>query len=205
MNLGNFMGNMFGRVEPGLCRLSMNGQVAIKTDSDNYKTYNIKTRRLVNCSNFVFDIGQDFFFVIPTNKVECGDIILVDGTPRCVVEVGKDDITVINYKTSVRETIIPERHVFMGSTYFYGKIVSVFGNGFKAGKKKGVNNILKYMVMSEMMKGAGNSLGSNNPNGFNPMMLMMMSGGGMGDMFEGLFDIDTDIEDTEDDESEVDE
>lgn len=59
-----------------MCRLSMNGGIAVKTNGG-YKTYNIKTGKLTNCSNFVFDIGEEFFFIIPTNKVEKGDIILV--------------------------------------------------------------------------------------------------------------------------------
>ena len=55
---------MFGKVAPGMCRLSMNGGIAVKTDNG-YKTYNIKTNRLTNCNNFVFNIGEEFFFVIP--------------------------------------------------------------------------------------------------------------------------------------------
>ena len=66
---------MFGKVANGMCRLSMNGGIAVKT-SDGYKTYNVKTNKLTNCSNFVFDIGEEFFFVIPTNKVEKGDIMV---------------------------------------------------------------------------------------------------------------------------------
>ena len=65
-----------------------------------HRTYNIKTGKLTNCSNFVFDIGEEFFFVIPTNKVEKGDIILINGKPRCVIEADKTKITVINYEDS---------------------------------------------------------------------------------------------------------
>ena len=71
--MNNFLNGMFGKVGNGMCRLSMNGGIAVKT-STGYKTYNIKTNKLTNCSNFVFDIGEEFFFVIPTNKVEKGDI-----------------------------------------------------------------------------------------------------------------------------------
>ena len=63
----NILNGMFGKVAPGLCRLSMNGGIAVKT-SNGYKSYNVKTGRLVNCSNFVFNIGEEFFFVIPTNR-----------------------------------------------------------------------------------------------------------------------------------------
>lgn len=143
-----------------MCRLSMNGGIAVKTNGG-YKTYNIKTGKLTNCSNFVFDIGEEFFFIIPTNKVEKGDIILVNGKPRCVIEADKTKITVINYEDSTIETVLPERHVFMGNTYFYGKIVSMFGSDIIKGKK-GTNNILKYMMLSQMMKGDNGSTGMMN-------------------------------------------
>ena len=45
----------------------------------------------------------------------------------------------------------------MGNTYFYGKIVSMFGSDVIKGKK-GTNNIFKYMMLSQMMK-AENGLG----------------------------------------------
>ena len=68
-------------------------------------------------------LEEEFFFVIPTNKAEPGDILLVAGKPKCVIEAEKNKLTVINYEDSTVETILPERHVFMGNTYFYGKIV----------------------------------------------------------------------------------
>ena len=69
---------MFGKVASGMCRLSMNGGIAVKT-SGGYKTYDLKTNKLTNCSNFVFNVGEEFFFVIPTNKVNPGDIIIASG------------------------------------------------------------------------------------------------------------------------------
>lgn len=183
----NALNGMFGKVAPGMCRLSVNGGVAVKT-SNGYKTYNVKTNRLTNCDNFVFDIGEEFFFVIPTNKVEVGDIILVAGKPKCVIEVEKNKITVINYEDSTIDTILPERHVFMGNTYFYGKIVSMFGSDLFNGKK-GANKIMQYMMMSQMM-------GSNKPSismDMSPMLPMMfMMNGGMDNMFDGMFDFDDD-------------
>ena len=114
MEVTSMFNGMFGKVASGMCRLSMNGGIAVKTNNG-YKTYNVKTNRLTNCSNFVFNIGDEFFFVIPTNKVEPGDIILVAGKPRCVTKAEKNEITVINYEDSTVETILPERHVFMGN------------------------------------------------------------------------------------------
>ena len=186
--MGNFLENMFGKIVPNMCKLSMNGDIAIKT-STGFKTYNVKTNKLTNCSNFVFNMGDmDCFFLIPTNKVAKGDIIMVNNTPKCVIKVNDDkSIKVINYETSVVEDILPERHVFMGNTYFYGKIVSMFGNLKTGGSEK----IFKYMMMSEMMKSMS---GGNTSNSMMPMMLMMNSGGS--DFFSGMFDMmeDTDVE-----------
>ena len=193
----NMFNGMFGKIEPGMCRLSMNGEIAVKTSSG-YKSYNLKQNRLVNCSSFVFNIGEEYFFIIPTNKAEVGDIILANGKPKCVIKNEKGMLTVVNYETGTVDTVLPERHMFMGNTYFYGKIVSMFGKDmFKS--KNGTNQIMKYMMMSEMMKGmSGNS-------GMNAMLpFMMMNGGGMGDMFSGLFDMD-EINEEEDVETEEEE
>lgn len=193
----NMFNGMFGKIEPGMCRLSMNGEIAVKTSSG-YKSYNLKQNRLVNCSSFVFNIGEEYFFIIPTNKAEVGDIILANGKPKCVIKNEEGMLTVVNYETGTVETVLPERHMFMGNTYFYGKIVSMFGKDmFKS--KNGTNQIMKYMMMSEMMKGmSGNS-------GMNAMLpFMMMNGGGMGDMFSGLFDMD-EINEEEDAEAEEEE
>lgn len=184
----NEMNKMFGKIEPGMCRLTMNGGIAVKT-ANGYRSYNVKTGRLTNCENFVFNIGEEFFFLIPTNKVAKGDIILASGKPKCVIEVNKDKITVVSYEDSTIETIIPERHMFMGNTYFYGKIVSMFGGDILKGKG-GTKNIMKYMMLSEMMKGGNVGSMSN-------MLPLMMMGGGMSDMFGDLLDSDDDDTDEE--------
>ena len=170
-----------GKIAPGMCRLSMDGGIAIKT-SCGYKTYDIKSGRFTNCSNFVFDIGEDFFFVIPTNKVKPGDIILANGKPKCVISVEKDRISALNYEDSTLEQILPERYIFMGNSYLYGKVVSMLGNGLKKGK--GPGKIMKYMMLSGMMKKDG----KDSPFDMLPLLLL---GGGAGDkLFEGIFDED---------------
>ena len=198
----DFMNGMFGKVAPGMCRLSMSGGIAVKT-SNGYKSYNVKNGRLTNCDSFVFNIGEEFFFVIPTNKVEPGDIILISGKPKCVIEAEKNKITVINYEDSTIDTVLPERHVFMGNTYFYGKIVSMFGDTFNNAKgKSGMNKMMSYMMMSEMFKGSGASsnLADNNSNSMLPMMMFM--NGGMNDIFDGMFDTDDETEDVTESEEE---
>ncbi len=182
----DMLNGMFGKIADGMCRLSMNGEIAVKT-STGYKTYNVNNGRLTNCSNFVFDTGEDFFFLLPAKKVSTGDIILVGGKPKCVIKKDDDIITAINFEDSTIENIIPERHIFMGDTYLFGKIVSVFGNNKG---KNGMSKIMKYMMISEMFKGKGSL-----QNSMNPMMLMAMSGGGFGNVFEDILENDDNDDD----------
>lgn len=192
-NTTNMFNGMFGKIAPGMCRLSMSGKMAIKT-SQGYKTYDVKTGRLTNCDSFVFDIGEDFFFLIPTNHLVKGDVILAGGKPRCVIEVKDNEIKTFSYEDSTISTIVPEHHVFMGKTYFYGKIVSLFNFG---GKDKGMKNMMKYYMMSEMFKGGNPSTNSMS----NMLPMMMFMNGSMGDMFDGLGEMfDFSEDETEEDQ-----
>ena len=195
-NVQNSLNGIFGKVGPGMCRLTANGNIAVKCGSS-YKTYNVEKETLTNVTNFCFNIGDEMFFVIPTTKAEVGDILLIGGKPKCVTKVDKKKITVIDYESAEEKTIVPERHVFMGSTYFYGKIISMFGNSFKKGK--GLGNIMKMMMMSQMLGGANN--GGNN--GFGQMMAYSLFFGGdkASNPFEGMFDFD--IEESADVEDET--
>lgn len=184
MNSKMFNG-MFGKVANGMARIGMNGEIAIHT-SNGYKTYNVDTGTLVNCDEFALDIGQDFFFIIPTNKVQRGDIILVGDKPCCVIEEYANSLKVLRYEDGAIQEVAVETHFFMGKQYFYGKIVSMFGNIAKDGN---MNNMMKYMMFSEMMKGG------NGGNNMLPMM-MLMGNGSFTNMFDGLFD--TDKKETED-------
>lgn len=204
----NTFNGLFGKIANGMCRITMNGNIAIKT-TNGYKTYNVKNGTLTNVNNFCFDLGCDFFFVMPTMKVKAGDIILVEGKPKCVIEATKTVITAIDYETSEIRQIVPERHVLMGNTFFYGKIVSLLGNNFNG--KKGFGKIMKMMVISQMMgKGNGNAIpnfdGAGLMNGnFGQMMAMsMLMNNGNGGMFDELFDnVDIDDDDDDDDNTNI--
>lgn len=166
----NSLNKMFCKVKPGMCRLSMNG-IAVRTSSGDYKTYDVTTGQLVNCADFVFDVGDEWFFCIPTNQLFKGDIILANGSPAAVIEVKDNLITAFRYEDSTIITIVPEHFVFLGNTYFYSKIVSLFGN-MTGGMD--MNNIMSYMMMSEMMKGSSNGTSDNK---MMPFMMMSMMGG----------------------------
>ena len=196
-DFGNMFNGMFKPVARGYCKMGMNGKVAVKT-STGYKTFDTKTNKLTNCNNFAFDM-DGAFWVVPTFKVEKGDIILVNGKPRAVIEVGKNSIKTFSYEDSTIAETIPEHHVFMGRTYCYGKIFSPFMNMSKS--DGAMNDMMKMMMMSQMF--SGNTTGSNGMNGMNPMMFMMMGNGSnmFENMFDGAFDFgfNTDAEDENED------
>lgn len=197
-NIQSTFNGMFGKVAPGMCRLTMNGNIAVRC-GNGYKSYNVTKGTLTNVTNFCFNVGDEMFFVIPTNKVEIGDIILVGGKPKCVIEATKKVIKVIDYENSEIRDVVPERHVFMGSTYFYGKIVSMFGNSFKKGK--GLGNIMKMMMFSQMMGGNNNGSGMGNIGQI--MAMSMFMGGEKNNPFDGMFDFNLDVEDDEENEKET--
>ena len=184
MDFTSCFNGMFGKLGAGMCRLTMNGRIAVKT-SGGYKSYNVNTGKLTNCSNFVFNIGDDFFFIIPTNKVDVGDIILVKGTPRCVIEVDKKTLKVMNYEDMTIDTLVPERQVFMGNTYFYGKVVSLMGTNASKGKS-GMKQMMQFMMMNQMM--GGGTSGGMNMGGNNMLPMLLMMNGGSGSMFDGMLD-----------------
>lgn len=78
----------------------------------------------------------------------------------------------------------------MGDTYFYGKIVSMFGNNLTKKNNGKTKNIFKYMMLSKMFSGSSDS---------NNQILSMMMMFGKDNMFDDMFDFDNvELEDTED-------
>lgn len=77
----------------------------------------------------------------------------------------------------------------------------MLGNSFFGKGKNGINQMMKYMMMSEMFKGTGTS----GANGLGSMLpLMMLGGGSMSDMFDGMFDFgDMTADDSDDIADEV--
>ena len=149
--------------------------------------YDLGKKRLINCTSFCFDLGDEYFFVIPTNHVEVGDIILVNKTPRCVIKAEDNVITTLNYENATIEQVVPERHVFMGNTYFYGKIVSLMNGMFNDGNKgTGFFKILKLKMMTQLLGGKeGATGGLGGLNGLLPLMILQ---GGENNLFGNLFD-----------------
>ncbi len=189
---GGMFNGMFGQVGRGMCKISINGDIAIRTKTG-YKVYDLKKNRLINCNNFAFN-ADGLFWVVPVFKVEVGDIILVNGQPNCVIEVADDKITTFSYENSTINTVIPEHHVFMGKTYCYGKIFTPFTNMTKDG---GMNNMMTMMMMSQMFNG-------DNSSSMNPMLFMMMGNDNnpFAKMFDGAFNFNDAMNNEEESEEE---
>lgn len=189
-NFGNFFNGMFSPIKDGCCKMAMNGKIAIKT-SNGYKTFDVKTKRLVNCDNFAFDM-PNMFWMVPTMSVKTGDIIMINGKPKAVLNVGDGYIETFSYEDSTIDKTVVETHVWMGKKYCYGKIVSPFGNMMSS--DSGMESMMKMMMFSQMFNN-----GSNSSNNFNPMMFMFMGKDfSMGDMFGDMFNFDSDEEVKED-------
>ncbi len=198
IELGDMIGGMFGPVPKGDCRLGLNGLVAVNVNtagSPRYKTYDIRSGKLTNCSEFALEMDGSFF-LIPTMKVVPGDIIVTDGGPCCVIESGKQSIRVFSYQRGTIEEMVPEHHIFMGNSYCYGKIFSPLANMMKG--KGGMKNALKMMMLGRMFSdGSGVSRSGT----MDPMVLMMIAGGN-NSLFEGMFDGAFEMDEESDDRTE---
>ena len=137
--------------------------------------------------------------MMPTTKAKKGDILLIDKKPKCVIENNGTTIKVMSYFDSTIQEIVPERNIFLGKTYFFRKIVSMFGTG-GALKGKGSNKLLKMIAMKEIFSGMSGG-GSDNPfASMLPMIFMCsMFGGKDGFDFDDMFDLGLDFD--EDDEA----
>ena len=184
-DMGKMFKGMFGPIEAGKCKLGMNGKIAIKTPNG-YKTYDAKKNRLTNVGSFAFDMFN-MFWLIPTNTLKVGDIILMQKgdrrVPRFVIKVDNGIITALDYEDNELKQVLPERHILMGKVFFYAKIWCPFKGMASNGNMFG--QMFKMQLMSQMMNGmmnGGNITDTTNPMGnmsqmfMMPMMMQMMGG-----------------------------
>ena len=190
-DMGKMFKGMFGPIEAGKCKLGMNGKIAIKTPNG-YKTYDAKKNRLTNVGSFAFDMFN-MFWLIPTNTLKVGDIILMQKgdrrVPRFVIKVDNGIITALDYEDNELKQVLPERHILMGKVFFYAKIWCPFQGMASNGNMFG--QMLKMQLMSQIMNGmmnGGNVADACSPFGggnmFGQMVMMQMMGG----MFGGKTD-----------------
>ena len=78
---------------------------------------------------------------------------------------------------------------------FYGKIVSLLGSGFGAGKGGFFKNMLKLKMMSSMMSGSNVNAADGMFSGNGLAMMMLMGNGSMDGLFDGFMDDEDDDSD----------
>lgn len=132
--------NMLGKLEPDMVRMTFDGNAAVKT-TNGYKTYDVAKKKAVNMDSLVIP-DMAAFLLLPSTKVNSGDIILRDGTFYSIISVddSMNELVGYNYESGKKETLIRETHCFLGNTYFYSKLISpilsFFGGKTKPGDKK---------------------------------------------------------------------
>lgn len=156
-----------GKVAEGSVRLSMDGKLAVCTQNG-YRVWDTEKKTMTNVQDLCLDI-PGIFFVMPSTKVVVGDVILLDGKFNCVIEVGESTIKAIAYADNQVKEFVPERRIFMGKTFFFGKVVNLLGNLGGSGK------LVKLTMLGQMLNNGGDASASQ-------LMPLMLMGGIDGDL-----------------------
>lgn len=153
------------------CRLSFDGSIAVRTGTDEYKTYNPTTKQLTNCEDFVFDVGENLIMMMPVANVSVGDVIRVAHNYHYVTGVNEDgSIETVKYEDGSQCHIVPENHIFLGRMFAYQKVFPIFNmfNQSAGNPNFAANPMLMYIMMQNF---------SNGGSDFSKLLpFMMMSG-----------------------------
>ena len=163
----------FGPCTNDNIRMSMYG-IAIKNQNGEWVSYNPSTGEIINVDIFNFD-GRKYMFKMPValKDVAVGDVVIHQKKAMIVLEVCGDEsgIVVVDTHAGEEKKIIPTSNMF--GFNFVTKVVSMF-SAFAAAPTPDApfGNFLPFLMMD----------GDNKD--IDPMMMMfMMNGGNMGDMF----------------------
>ena len=165
--------------------MTLDGRLAIKRPNGDYVAFNPLSGEIENQSEFVMgeDMLSGMVYVMPTDKIEAGDIIVSNSSYVYVTDM-TEGLTGVNLSTGVVNDIVTEKHVLFGKNV-YKKVVSMFN--MVGGTDGAMNpmmmlalmgddnkeNLLPLMMMSGM---SGADKGA-----MNPMMMMMLLDGKDGD------------------------
>ena len=163
----------FGPCTNDNIRMSMYG-IAVKNQNGEWVSYNPSTGEIINVDVFNFD-GRKYMFKMPValKDVAVGDVVIHQKKAMIVLEVCGDEsgLVVVDAHAGEEKKIIPTFNMF--GFNFVTKVVSMF-NAFAAAPTPDApfGNFLPFLMMD----------GDNKD--IDPMMMMlMMQGGNMGDMF----------------------
>ena len=181
MNLGNIMGDLkFGKADSRQFKLSMNG-IAVRSADNKFNVYDEKTGTLIDVAGMTFDF--DALYVMPSNEVVKGDIILHAGFPVFITSVEDGKVEGVKYldRTIIR---IPATKNIFGFN-FYSKVISLFGDmgASSADEANPFGAMFSNPMMMMMMmgdKGSGNGSSMFGGDMMEMMMMSQMMGGGQG-------------------------
>lgn len=199
--LGNIPGlNLsFGPLEKGRIAVSLNGDLAFRDKNGQYVTIqeegSQKTR--VEVGDLKVDIE---FYKVPTQELELGDVVLLDGELLLVNEKKNGDIQFVNPVSGAKTTKLQRSNIL--GMYFYTKVVSLFNLAGGEAKGIGLNGLDPMTLM--LLSGQGGSFGGGDlsqllvmsqltkgGNDINPLMLMALSNNhgasGGGDLMQSIF------------------
>lgn len=176
------------RVYGGIA-MAMNGKVAVKVGDSNFVSYNSDTKQIEDHMDFTFgeDRISEFCFLMPVDlkALKVGDIVSTNSGYGFITEVDSEsgDVTCVNATDATKADLVPVKNVFT-NTAMVKKLITLFDNmntqaggmnpmmfmlmGKDKDGKSGNDDMLKMMLMSQMMGANGGA------NGINPMMFMMM-------------------------------
>lgn len=161
----------FGPCTNDNVRMSMYG-IAVKNQAGEWVSYNPATAQIVNVDIFNFDGGK-YMFKMPVapSQVEAGDVIIHNKKAMFVLEKDENGFVVVDPHAGEEKKVVPTSNCF--NFNFVTKVVSMF-DAFAAAPTPDApfGNMLPLMMMDSGSKD------------IDPMMMMfMMNGGNMGDMF----------------------
>lgn len=173
---GNFK---FGKLTDARFKMSMLG-IAIRDKNGEYVVYDTDEKKITSVGTMVIE-GMDFFFAIPTDEPEVGDLILDHSdTPLYITKINEDgSMRCVSPTTGNGVTRIKRVNLF--DMQIVTKVVSIMdAMGSMGDKSSGLfGNPMMFMAMSGGMGSGSDS---------NSMMNMMMMSAfmGKGSMFSKL-------------------
>lgn len=184
----------YSKLEKGKLALTMDGQVAYKDKNGSYSyiRHDGADKTKVEVGNLKFDVD---FYVMPSQEVVPGDIVLQDGDILLVDTKKGGDVGFVNPITGGRSTKLKRDNII--GMYFYKKIVSIF-NMMGDGKANGIglsgmNPMTLALMSGQMGAGGGTDMTqfmlmsqlTQGGNEMNPMLMMMLMNNQGGDQPNG--------------------
>jgi hypothetical protein len=191
-----------GKLSGNRVALTISGDLAFRTGDGSYVTLSKDAdgnKTQVNVGDLKFDVD---FYKLPTQVLEVGDLIELDGQLLFVEEKNNGGLKFVNPITGNKSSKLAQSNIL--GLFFYTKVVSIFNMGQQAGGQgvqgfglNGLNPLTLMMLSGKDGLGSGDS--SSNlmemmvmsqlvgaPQGgaqqaINPMMLMALSKGGSKD------------------------